>query len=273
MPKRSLDELRSTGKPGAEQEAEQITGLSVRVRGGTLGVSLEIGGDKETLTPSPDAEQSQPRRCYVYAHVDENGQYFYVGKGTARRAWEQDDRHRLWVRYVNTHLSGQYRVLILADNLSSDDAEELENRWVAQMGEHLVNWVNFGRNADYDAIDKYHSLRRANLRLIAEARELEKSEPEVAVAKLRQAIDAIDAYASMTLESGIIGQLLAEEMRECGRPGEIDAVDRLTLCLSKLSRGPEARAAAEQYFAKYRGDASLKSAEKIRKRVARAQPL
>lgn len=268
MTKRPLDEPRSMDKSGAEQEAEQATGLSVRVRGGTLGVSLQIGGDEETLTPSPDADQSQPRRCYVYAHVDENGQYFYVGKGTARRAWEQDDRHRLWVRYVKTHLSGQYRVLILADNLRSDDAEELENRWVA-----LVNWVNFGRKADYDSIDKYHSLRNANLRLIAEARELEKSEPELAVAKLRQAIDAIDAYASMTLESGIIGQLLAEEMQECGRPGELDALDRLTLCLSKLSRGPEARAAAEHYFAKYRGDASLKSAEKIRKRVTRTQPL
>ena len=87
---------------------------------------------------------------------------------------------------------------------------------MVQVGEHLVNWVNFGRKADSDAIDKYHCLRTANLRFIAEAREIEKSEPEVAVAKLRQAIDAIDAYASMTLESGIIGQLLAEEMRGSG---------------------------------------------------------
>jgi hypothetical protein len=273
MPKKLLDKLHSTDKSGSTEEAEQATGLSWRIRAGTLGVSLEIGGEEERLTPSPDAVQDRPRRCYVYAHVDGKGQYFYVGKGTDRRAWNKDDRHPLWVRYVSTHLNGQYRVLILADNLSSDDAEEIENRWVAQEGERLVNWVNFGRRMDYDAIAEYHKRRNANRRLIAEARKLEKSDPEVAVAKLRHSIEAIDGYASMTLESGIVGQLLAEDTEEHGRTGELEALDRLTLCLSKLNRGPEARVATEQYFAKYRRDASLISSEKIKKRVARARPL
>lgn len=247
--------------------------MVLRIRGGTLGVSFEIGGQSETLAPSPEANQTRPRGCYVYAHVDESGRYFYIGKGTDRRAWDQGDRHPLWTRYVNAHLHGQYRVLILADNLSSTDAEKLEDAWVSQEGEHLVNWVNFARPTDYDAIREYHRLRDANRRLIAEARGLEKSDPELAIAKLREAIEAIDAYASMNLESGIVGQLLDEEIQEKGRSGELEALDRLTLCLSKLNRGPEARTVAEHYFATYRRDAELKSAESIRKRVAKARPL
>lgn len=128
--------------------------------------------------------------------------------------------------------------------------------------------MTFGRRMDYDAIAEYHKLRDANRRLIAEARKIEMSDPEVAVAILSHAIDAIEGYATMTLESGIVGQLIAEDMDEHDRSGELEALDRLTLCLSKLNRGADARVATERHFAKYRKDASLISSEQIKKRVA-----
>ena len=67
---------------------------------------------------------------------------FYIGKGTGRRAW-QDDCHPLWHRYVKNHLQGKYSVVILADDLTADRAEELESAWITQESETLVNWINF----------------------------------------------------------------------------------------------------------------------------------
>ena len=233
------------------------------------GISLRISDEPpERLKPSPTASQTAPKRYYVYGHYDEHGVPFYIGKGTARRAWE-DDRHPLWHRYVQKHLHGKYSVLILVDDLTSAQAEEIESQWIAQESETLVNWINFGRKTDFAALDNYHKLRDANRQLVAAAREQERSNPDEAVRLYFQALGNIDAYATIQPELSLIGRLIDEEREENGINGELPILDRLTLCLVRTARGAEAGVVAKQYFAKYRADEALSAAERIKKRVGK----
>jgi len=224
---------------------------------------------RRRLEPSPDANQKQPRKHYVYAHTDDSGQYFYIGKGVGRRAWSED-RHSLWHRYVEKHLSGSYQVLILQDNLTAEEAEEAEFVWMEQHSDTLVNWVNMGRDVDLEAVHRYHKLRDANRALIARAKELEKIDLPRAAQMYEHAIAMTREYAFIQYDKGLIGRLLAEEAEETGRYGELEALDRLTLCLIKLGEVRKAARITKEYFATYRGDTTRTMAERITKRVDKA---
>lgn len=245
--------------------------LTARVT--NLGVELELflhdADGPKPLKPAADANQENPRRSYVYAHMDSAGKIFYVGKGEGRRAWSTD-RHPLWHRYVEKHLGGSYQVRILQDSLSAEKAEELEAGWIAQCSDTLVNWFNMGRATDLQALEHFHKLRNANRALIQQARAVEKRDLVPAAKMYVQAIEAIPGYAFINYEKGLVGQLLGEEADELGRSGEIEALDRLTMCLIKLERSAEAAQHADDYFVLYRRDLQLAASQRIAKRIEKA---
>ena len=219
--------------------------------------------------PAVDANQQQPRQNYVYAHIDRSEQIFYVGKGTGRRAWSID-RHPLWSRYVEKHLNGEYQIRILHDNLTANEAEILrEAEWIAQCSETIVNWVNMGRKTDFEALDRRNRLRDENLALIQQAKTTKKHDLEQAASMYMQAIEAIQTYAYITYEKGLVGQLIDEETAELGVSGELKALDRLTICLTKLGKHAEAHQQTEKYFALYRRDQQYVAAKRITKRVTK----
>jgi hypothetical protein len=252
---------------------KEVARLNIKVttRLTNRGIELSIGtGDPEKpLTPDPNADQTNPRGNYVYAHMDSSGKIFYVGKGVKRRAWSTD-RHLLWDRYVDRHLGGQYRVCILRDSLSPREAEDLEADWIAQCSADLVNWLNMGRDLDYDAVQRFHALRNANRSLIQRTKAVERADPEKAVCEYLRAVNAISEYASISFEKGLVGQLLDEEAQEFGRGGDLEALDRLTLCLTRLGRAEEAARHVQGYFDQYPIDRQFRTAERIEKRVAKA---
>ncbi len=236
-----------------------------------LGISIGVETDgtpaKDRVRVPPD--QAKPSGFYVYGHYDLNGLLFFVGKGTGKRA-RSKDRHPLWERYVNHHLSGKYEVKIIADSMTAEEAEEHEAELIAKHSDSLVNWQNMGRKTDFKLLEHYHSLRDANRRLIQETKALESTEPGLAVERYKKAIEKTGEYAFLDFEPGLVGQLLREEANELGRNGELEALDRLTLCLIKLGEVSDAADHAASYFSRFKRDLLLKSSEKIKKRIEKA---
>jgi len=236
-----------------------------------LGISISVESDgiptKDSVRVPPD--QSKPSGFYVYGHYDINGSLFYVGKGIGKRAWSKE-RHPLWRRYVSYHLSGKYEVKIIADSMTTEEVEELEAEIIAKYSDHLVNWQNMGRLTDFKLLEHYHALRDANRRLIQETKALESTQPNLAVEQYKKAIEKTSEYAFLDFEQGLVGQLLREEANELGRNGELEALDRLTLCLIKLGKSSEAGEHTGAYFSRFKRDLLLKSSEKIIKRIEKA---
>lgn len=193
-------------------------------------------------------ERRTPVRCYVYAHLGPDGTPFYIGKGSGSRAWSTDrDAH--WHHFIRTRCGGTYEVAIVADNLSEEDALELEESLIARHGATLTNWVNPGRQFDYAALERFHALRDATTSFTSETRPFETSDPELAVVRYRQAIDQMHAYSAIVYETGLVADL-RKEVGETAQ-GDIAPLDRLTLVLRRLGRFAEIVESVDAYFARY----------------------
>jgi tetratricopeptide (TPR) repeat protein len=231
-------------------------------------VSVHIGRSSP-LVPSPGVDQSRPRDHYVYAHIDQAGNIFYVGKGCGRRAWSRE-RHPLWEYYVRSRSHGSFGVQILADNLSPEDAEECEGEWIEQEGKSLVNWVNPGRQYTGGHAQYFRQLVGANRELIARGRQMETEDLHSAASIYESAIARIEEYAALPMEDGLVGEIDLELRLEEGLTGEIEALDRLTICLTKLGQVERALRAADDYFQKYPGNLRSAASRRIKARLFKA---
>ena len=52
--------------------------------------------------------------------------------------------------------------------------------------------------------------------------------------------------------------------------GDIECLNRLTLCMCKVGRADEAQSAIDDYLSAFPKDAELKTAEQVRRRVEKA---
>lgn len=198
---------------------------------------------------------------YVYLHKDKDGQIFYVGKGIGRRAWDRK-RHPAWQKYVSERLVGKFTVELYMENLSEENALEIEDQLINKYGPQLVNWVNTGRDFDYAALKKFHEMRDANRKFVAETKPLEKTNLSEAIERYETALDVMREYECMTLERGLIAELNVGP-----NWGDPNILDRLTLCLIKEKRYADAITAAERYFAEFPTAATMSAGKKILSRI------
>ena len=218
---------------------------------------------------SSGVDQRNPKGHYVYAHVDASGGVFYIGNGVGQKAWSKH-RRSYWDLYVEQHLKGNYSVEILEDRLTEENVEYVKNRWISYYGPQLINWVNINRGPDLDSIMLYKKRRDANKELLAEARKIEKTNLERAVSIYIDAIKAISSYAFINAERGLLGQLKDDVVQKHSHHGNLNALNRLTLCLIKLGRIQEAAERVDNYFKLYRADLNKSAARPIRERIAKA---
>lgn len=66
---------------------------------------------------------SNSTRFYVYLHCKPNGEIFYVGKGSGKRAWSKNKRGQHWLNIVNKH---GLNVVIHTNGLTEKEAFDLE---------------------------------------------------------------------------------------------------------------------------------------------------
>jgi hypothetical protein len=231
----------------ASRLISSLSSLRLSVQSGTTGATLALTAgpyEPPPLVPAVPAI-TKPVRSYVYFHRDVHGRVFYVGMGQGRRAWAAD-RHPVWHRYVAERSAGQYTVEIFRDGLSTEEAEDLENEFVSAYGSQLVNWINGQRGFDYEKLAEFHRLRDANRARIAQARSLEKTDPDAAVTMYREAISHMASYARMQTETGLVAELSGSPCFD-----DSEALDRLTLVLARLGRHDELLREAAAYFEEY----------------------
>jgi DNA polymerase III epsilon subunit-like protein len=203
---------------------------------------------------------------YTYVHLDKDENCFYVGVGHDDIAWSKD-RHRLWHRYVNNHLNGLFNVKIIKNNISSKAAFEIKQHLLKTHSNKLVNVVNPFRDTDFKEIERLSFLSDENNKLFNHAIELESSDINAASQIIMKCIKNLDSYSFIKSEHGLLGTLIDEERSEIGYKGNLKYLDKLSLILKRMGRINEAREISEEYFSKFKLDASLKSSIKIKKRV------
>lgn len=73
---------------------------------------------------------------YVYIHLNpETNEIFYVGKGKGHRKSSKNGRNEKWTEYV-LKLDGQFKILVLKENLSEKEALELEKKVIRKIDWH-----------------------------------------------------------------------------------------------------------------------------------------
>lgn len=124
---------------------------------------------------------SNSTRFYVYFHLKPDGQIFYIGKGSGRRAWSKNLRNKHWWNVVNKY---GLVVQIYEDNLLEEDAFDLEAELIKKhrSSSNLVNIADGGGGVSGSHVNlgvpkteaHKHNLRIANLGKKQELKSIQK---------------------------------------------------------------------------------------------------
>lgn len=187
-------------------------------------------------------------KYYVYLHkLQTTGEVFYVGKGHDRRAWEKTDRNVFWK--AKTH-NQAYEVVIHKNNLSENEAFELEKQLIAQYG-NLNNGgslVNLTEGGEGRGGFTWGGKRKGNSNPMAGRAHSEEAKQKIALSKVGKprpyhVVEAarIRNIARPKEEHGMYGKKHTEEtrakMREAAKTRIYKTSDILNLDTGIYYRG------------------------------------
>jgi len=91
-------------------------------------------------------------KYYIYAHIrNDNNTIFYIGKGSDKRAYFKANRSKFWKRIVEKH---GYTVIILHENLTEEEAYNLESKLILEQKSSGNCEANFTNGGDGVRVDK-----------------------------------------------------------------------------------------------------------------------
>jgi hypothetical protein len=94
---------------------------------------------------------------YVYLHKELDGTIFYVGKGNGTRAYSKSNRGLKWNNHIKS--IGDYTVEIAYDNLTENDALDIEESLITEIGlSNLTNIMGRGYVMQRDYLKAQQSL-------------------------------------------------------------------------------------------------------------------
>lgn len=153
------------------------------------------------------------------------------------------------------------------------DAERAVRLYIAMssgvdpQGEQAAEYESYSRRLDHGNTAKYHGIRSSAKLLQQEAKDLEASDIERAIYSYQSAL-------RLHMESAKVQIFIATRQDNTlsllPESGDIECLNRLTLCLCKTGKVADAQAAMNAYFDVFPKDATLKAAEQVRKRVEKA---
>lgn len=223
--------------------------------------------ESEKVTP-PKREMEWVRSddpiYYVYVHRDLADNVFYVGMGHDDWAWAP--KSGLWKRYVDERSDGKFDVEIVYEDLYIDQAARKKDALLKKYAKSVINIQTPYRETDFKAWERFHALRNANRRFVADTKPLEGVDTEKAIDRYRRALEAMHVYANIKAEGGLVG-----EMQQGTTYTEVAILDRLTLCLSRVHRFSELIDECDRYFARYPRDRETAAGRTILKRADKAR--
>jgi hypothetical protein len=116
---------------------------------------------------------------------------------------------------------------------------------------------------DYEAIGEYHRLNNANREFVKDTRSTERSNPEEAVARYREALATLTRCRNLARDKGLSGF----------EPNQTDSIplERLVLCLMKSGKRDEAEAALKVFIEDFPHARDTRVVSEARKRIERAR--